>query len=78
MFDSVAGFNSFGVIQYFWGILWDSLENSTRSNVLDLYDLCPDFFIGAVQKLRNANFGHFSPPSPYVTNRNVSVLPPMC
>ena len=31
---------------------------------------------GAVQKLRNANFGHFSPLPPYVTKRNVTILPP--
>ena len=31
---------------------------------------------GVVQRLRNADFGHFWPPPPYVTKRNVSIYPP--
>ena len=34
-------------------------------------------FIGAIQKLRNATFGNFWHPSPpYVTKRNILILPP--
>ena len=37
--------------------------------------LCPYLLYGAVQKLRNTNFGHSWPPSSYATKRNVSVTP---
>ena len=33
--------------------------------------------LGAVQKLRNANFRQFRPPPLYVTKRNVSLYPPV-